>query len=407
MVAAAPHVLFHAFTDWGELVEDKARALDGVRVVDLTDERGIYGAKLLSDLGADVVRIEPPGGDPLRRRGPHAQEIDPEESSLYYAFFATNRRSFVVDVNEPHSIEQLRALVARADIVLSCRGAHGVEHIGDELKRDDLVWVDLSSFGDEGPWQDYLAPDFVAGALGGSIATTGAADTSPLKTFGELNFMVVGAYVAIAALSALNERHESKQGQRVGVSAHECIASCLEQVFMFYWYHELMEREQVLPRRGSTHWSNAFTVMNGKNGGIMITPTPDMDRQLAWLIEEDAHGDMLDEKYQDPANLPLIIGRMMQLLAEWVSQKDVEALFYEAQERHMSYGWVQPLARVSENPQLRAREWFRKQNLGGREVEVAGPPYNLSDSDWRIGDAVKCDADREAVLREIGWEASA
>ena len=77
---------------------ESSGALTGVRVVDLTDERAIYGAKLLADLGADVVRVEPPEGDPLRSRGPHIDEADEATSSLYYAYFSSNRRSFVTDL---------------------------------------------------------------------------------------------------------------------------------------------------------------------------------------------------------------------------------------------------------------------------------------------------------------------
>lgn len=72
-------------------------ALSGVHILDLTDERGIYGAKLLADLGADVIRPEPLEGDPLRHRGPHQTEAKEGNSSLWHAFFASNRRFFAVD----------------------------------------------------------------------------------------------------------------------------------------------------------------------------------------------------------------------------------------------------------------------------------------------------------------------
>ena len=98
------------------------------------------------------------------------------------------------------------------------------------------------SFGNEGPWSDFLAPDIVAGALGGAAATTGDVDTAPLKNFGELNFMISGSYAAIAALSALYSQRRTGQGQTAHLSVHECIASCLEHVFMFYFYHQTLNR---------------------------------------------------------------------------------------------------------------------------------------------------------------------
>ena len=383
-------------------------ALSGVRVLDLTDERAIYGAKLLADLGADVVRPEPPDGDPLRCRGPFHQKADTEVASLYYAFFGSSRRSFRLDLSLKDEREQLEQLAAAADIVLACDRGFGYQYLDLDLLQQDnseLVVVHIDSLGQNGPWKDYLAPDFVAGALAGAVATTGDVDTPPLKSFGELNFMVSGVYVGIAALSALHAQRQDGQGDRADISVHQCIASCLEQVLMFYWYSDVMMRPEgaVLPRQGATHWSNAFTVMNGANGSIMITPTPDFDRQLAWLIEENAHGDLIDPKYAEPENMALLIGRTMELLGEWVSEKDVEALFFEAQERHIPYGWVQPLDRIGINPQLEARNWFVTQQLGDTEVKGAGAPYQFSATPWQIHGVGPVGQDTQAILNDIGW----
>ena len=181
-------------------------ALKGVRVIDLTDERGIYGAKLLADLGADVVRPEPITGDPLRTRGPHTQSQPAQTSSLWHAFFASNRRFVSLDLATNDGNKQLQNLISHADIILLCKGAFAVNEANlaaAKLARPDLIVIDVSSFGTTGPWADYLAPDIVAGALGGAASTTGDADTPPLKGFGEMNFMIAGAYVAIAALGAL------------------------------------------------------------------------------------------------------------------------------------------------------------------------------------------------------------
>ena len=367
---------------------EQPSALGELRVLDLTDERAIYGAKLLADLGADVVRPEPPDGDPLRARGPHV-DGEVSTSSLWYAFFASNRTTVRLDPATPAGKAELSTLVDRADVVLACDGAFGVQEaaLADALAaRPALVVIDTSSFGPDGPWRDYLAPDLVAGALGGAVATTGDVDTPPLKTFGELNFVLSGTYTAIAALAAVNRVRTTGAGQRGHVPVHECIASCLEHVLMWYWYHERMPNASgaALERRGSLHWSNAYVVMPAQGGTIMVTPTPSFDNQLVWLIEKDAHEDLLDPRYQEPENRRAFIRRMMAVLRAWVAKRDVEELFFEAQAHHAPYGWVLPVDKVAENPQLEARQWWTDYRVDGRDIRGPGTPYRLSATPWTL-----------------------
>jgi benzylsuccinate CoA-transferase BbsE subunit len=381
-----------------------AGPLSGVRVLDLTDERGIYAAKLLADLGADVVRPEPPEGDRLRRRGPHHAR---NGESLWYAFFASSRRFVTIDLQKPGDRGRLQQVLERADIVLTCDGAFAVDLLDFEdtcARCPSLVHVAVSSFGDSGPWRGFMAPDLIAGALGGAVAATGVPDTTPLKTFGELNFMVSGVYAGIAALSALFHARGTGEGQRVSVPVHECIASCLEQVLMLSWYGEKMNRGRILPRQGGTHWSMAFTVMPALGGAIMTTPMPDFDAQLAWLAEEDAQQDLFDEKYHDPANLPLYVGRLMQVMREWVSGQDAEELFLRAQERHAPYGWVLPIERLADNPQLAARNWFVPFDVGGEQVNGPGAPYRFSVTPWHNASVTSVSGDD--VFADLGWEAT-
>ena len=398
---------------------DEACALSGIRILDLTDERGIYGVKLLADLGADVVRPEPPEGDNLRKRGPVISEgpdatstSDGVGASLWHAYFASSRRFVTLDLATPDGLSSLRLLVANADIVITCRDAFAVAEA--DLKsaldaRPELVVVDVSSFGDEGPWKDFLAPDLIAGALGGAVATTGDSDTEPLKSFGELNFMVSGAYAAIAALSGWLAQRSGGGGQRVGVSLHESIVSCLDHVLMWYWYEDLLAHAQgpVLKRQGGRHWSNAYEVMNASNGSIMVTPTPDVESQLFWLVEEDVQEDLIDPKYLEPENRVMLVTRMMEILRKWVAGKDVEQLFFEAQERHSPYGWVLPVERLAVNPQLEARNWWAGLKVAGRALRGPGAPYRFSDTPWRVtlddppGEQA---VDLDHVLAAAGWQ---
>ncbi len=348
--------------------------LANVRIIDLTDDRAIYAGKLLADLGAEVTRVEPSGGDPLRQRVP----FHDNGASLWHAFFASSRR---FQDEEPDTISRL---ARSADVILDCERLPNPEALIEANPR--LVIVDVTSFGRTGPWTDFQAPGLVAEALGGVAATSGDVDTPPLKLYGDQYAFVGGVYASVGALAALNHARETGQGQIVRLSTHEALGSILEHVLMWAWHYEALPFADgpVLPRQGSLHWSNAYVVMQAIGGSIMITPTPDFSKQVAWLIEEGTGMDLLDDRFSDPSNLAEMIELTMTTLREWVSTKEVEPFFHEAQARHHPYGWVMTTPEVAANPQLDARDWWTPYPVGDAMVRGPGAPYHFSDTPWRV-----------------------
>ena len=346
-------------------------------IIDLTDDRAIYAGKLLADLGADVSRIEPAAGDPLRRRAP----FHTNGASLWHAYFASSR-NFLSE--EPETVAQL---AQSADVILDCERLPNPDALLEA--NPGLVIVDVTSFGRTGPWKDFQAPGLVAEALGGIAATSGDADTPPLKLYGDQYAFVGGAYAAIGALAALDHARRTGQGQIVRLSTHEALGTVLEHVLMWAWYHELVPFADgpVLRRQGSLHWSSAYVVMQAIGGSIMITPTPDFSRQVAWLVEEGRGLELLDERFSDPANVAEMIQLTMQTLRDWVATKEVEPFFHEAQARHHPYGWVMTTPEVAANPQLEARDWWTPYPVGDATVDGPGAPYHFSETPWRIGSA--------------------
>lgn len=387
---------------------DSAGALAGVRVLDLADERAIYGTKLLADLGADVIRVEPPEGDRLRRRGPFAAGDDGEEHSLYYAYYGSNRRSVALDLESDDGRARLRRLALASDVVIETEvlAEAGIEVAALLEAQPALVVVSVTSFGTSGPWAGFASTDLVAGALGGFVATTGDVDTKPLNGYGELHHGTTGAYAAIGALSALHHARETGEGQLVELAVHEAVPSCLEHVLMWAWHHEALPFAEgdVLPRRASLHWSDAYEVMGARDGSVMVTVTPDPMKQLAWLIEVGAEADLLDPRYQDPEQ-PRAFGlRMMEVMRDWVANWDVEEFFFEAQRRHFPYGWVLSPDRVAASPQLEDRGWWAEYEVGDGIVRGPGAPYRLEETPVsHVRRAASPGGDSAEVLAEIGW----
>ena len=380
-------------------------ALEKTRVIDLTDARSIYGAKLLADLGANIVRPETTSGDPLRERGPFDHETG---ESLWYLFFCTNRKHYCFDPTDERQSARLQELCAKADIILHSPGSHVAEFVDLSRAKEAnpaIVVVDCSSFGEEGPWCDFNAPEIVAAALGGTAALTGDVDTPPLKLWGDLNFMISGSYVAVAALAGLYHARKAEQGQTVRVPVHECIASCLEHALMWYFCHEIYPQssDRVLPRRGSLHWTDLYQVMQAKEGSVMITPLPGTDTQLAWLIEEGVFDDLLDPEFQMPGAHRNYMLRMMEILRSWAATKDAKELFEEAQARHLPYGIVNHVEDVAANTQLEARDWWSEYKVGTRTVKGVGAPYQFSKTPVQINDNVEIDGSSENIADLVGW----
>lgn len=378
-------------------------ALDAVRVLDLSDDRAIYAGKLLGDLGADVLRLEPAEGDPLRARGPMRSG-----ESLWHAFFASSRTHARAD----DDAAAIHTLAPQAHILLDCGRLSAAAITADELLEANpaLVIVDVSSFGPDGPWANWQAPALVAEALGGVAATSGDADTPPLKLFGDQYAFVGGVYAAIGALSGFHHARETGQGQVVRLALHEALVSVLEHVLMWAWYDKLLpfadnSKGPFLPRQGSLHWTRAYQVMQARGGSIMLTIAPDLQKQLAWLVEDDAHADLLDPVYAEPEQRLLLIERSMDVLRRWAAEQEVEPFFHEAQRRHHPYGWVMPIPEVAANPQLEARGWWMDYPVGGGAVRGPGLPYQFAETPGGItGDPSRpqlCSA--EQIIDEIGW----
>jgi crotonobetainyl-CoA:carnitine CoA-transferase CaiB-like acyl-CoA transferase len=205
---------------------EKPGALDGLRVVDLTDERGLLCGQILADLGADVILVEPPEGSRARRCGPFLGESrDPEESLLWWAY-ARNRRGIVVDGESDEGRRTLRELARSADfwIESTAPGETDPRRLDpDELARLNpaLVVVSITPFGLSGPKAEWPACDVTLQAAAGPLVLQGDRDRPPVRVTWPQAFLHAGADAAVGALIAHFERARSGRGQHVDVSAHQ------------------------------------------------------------------------------------------------------------------------------------------------------------------------------------------
>ena len=202
--------------------------LSPYRVVDFTDEQGLLCGQILADLGADVIRIEPPGGSPARRVGPFVDDEVGPERSLHWWAYARNTRSVELDIEADADREDLLRLIAGADFLVESARPGRMAELGlgyEELSRANpgLIYVSITPFGQTGPKAKWLGPDLIAMAAGGHAYLTGETDRPPLRVSVPQAHAHAGSDAAVGALVAHFARRKTGRGQQVDVSHQQSV----------------------------------------------------------------------------------------------------------------------------------------------------------------------------------------
>lgn len=218
------------------MTEGRAGALSPYRVLDLTDEKGLLCGKILGDLGADVIKIEKPGGDPTRRIGPfYHDEPDPEKSLFWFAY-NTSKRGITLDIEKAEGREIFKKLVKTADVIIETFTPGYLDTIGlgySALKKINarIILVSITPFGQTGPYRDYKTADIVAWAMGGQMAPVGEPDRPPFRiSHHSQAYLNAGLDAATGVQMVLYARGNSGQGQHIDVSIQEAVVNCTEHI---------------------------------------------------------------------------------------------------------------------------------------------------------------------------------
>ncbi len=205
---------------------DTTLALTGLRVLDLSDEAGQLAGRILADLGAEVLKIEPPGGDPLRRRGPFVGGEPHPDCGAQWLARNLGKHSLVLDLHQPAGAERLRALARTADVLIesSTPGTLdrlGLGHMDLHALNPRLVVCSITPYGQTGPKRGLRGSDLTALAASGNLFMTGDADRAPVRCSMPVTHFHGGAEAAAGILCALWQRDRTDQGQHVDVALQE------------------------------------------------------------------------------------------------------------------------------------------------------------------------------------------
>ena len=382
-------------------------ALGHLRVLEVGDGVGAaYATKLLADLGADVVKIEPPGcGDRTRGRGPFPGGVpDPEKSGLFL-YLNANKRGIVLDLRSGRGQETLHGLAARADLLvhdvhpteMASRGLDW-EELGGRHPR--LVMASIAPFGLSGPHASYRGPDIVMWNAGG-VATLNGDPTHPelppLKAFGDQSGFQAGLNAAVASLGALFARLATGRGEHVEVSTQEALAAILELTFEFWPYCGL-----VASRLGAKP-IQPLCFMECRDGWIFLCCVE--EHQWKRFVDimgnpEWAQMELFENRLARGANFDAL----QVFLQEWCRDQSVQELYEAAQRRRVPFAPVSTMGDLLASPHLRARGFFATlEHPVAGTLTVPGAPYRMSATPWALRRPAPCLGQHtEEVLAEVG-----
>ncbi|HEY8490280.1 MAG TPA: CoA transferase [Dehalococcoidia bacterium] len=385
-------------------------ALGDVRVLDLTGPMGQYCTKLLADLGADVIRVEPPEGSPARRVGPFWHDEPDPNKSLSFFYFNTNKRSVTCNLVSRDGQALFRRLVPTADVVVSDLAPGELDRLGlayhhlVEL-RPDIIVTSITGFGEWGVHAGYLAPDIVGVAMSGVMWLAGYPDAPPVQPPGTQGYVSASIQAAQGTLMALYHRDVTGQGQLVEVSMQEALSLSQETAMQFWDMQKVLRK-----RTGDEHRLPGIGTYACRDGYVFsMVGVPGFGAPWSvlcdWMAEEGMAEDLTEPAYQelfanlnmreltrlaaDPAALQerlALFRHVDEVLERFFLSKGKQELYEEGQARRLLIGPVNSPKDLAENKQLNARGYFvdvPHPELG-TDVRYPGSPYRLSETPWRV-----------------------
>jgi len=386
-------------------------ALGDIRILDLAGEIGQYATKLLADLGADVIKVEAPGGDPVRALPPHYQKHP--DLSLYWLNLNTNKRSITLDIAKPEARPVLEKLIATCDVVVETfepgyMASLGLGYEALEKLRPGIILTSITGFGQTGPRAKYKAPDIVGVASGGVMWLAGEPADPPNVPPWKQGFISASIIGAAGTLTALVYRDRTGEGQHVDVSMQEALS--LDQETAMQTWDMLQALRCRTGVRGALPIDipgiGIYECSDGHVFGYLGTPGgAPWSEMLNWMTEEGKAEDLNDEPYFDfvqnlnmrfltglmlnPAEIPAKIQLMSHLadvVRRFTATKSKWQMYEEGQKRRLLWGIVSTPEDIAKNPQMTYRKWLS--DVPHPEIDdtltYPGRPYRLSETPWAI-----------------------
>lgn len=370
-------------------------ALEGFRIIECGDMvSAAYAAKLMADMGAEVIKIESPaGGDSARKNGPFPGQTPHPEKSGLFLYLNTNKRGITLNLESARGQDILQRLAANADLLIhnyppAVMPVLGLDYDKLSAVNPRLVMTSITPFGLTGPHKDFHAYDLTSWNAGGLCYLNGGGPGSehmpPLKPFGHQAGMQAGVHAAVASLGALFAQVSDGLGQHVDVSAQECLMGISEFATVMASYVGLS-----VSRLGQKP-IQPLDLFECKDGWIFLCCVEEHQWKAFVDIMGDpewAHESIFGDRLQRGQNADAL----KFFLQEWTKDQSVEELYREAQARRIPFAPVSTMGDLLSSAHLNARGFF---------VEIAHPqagtfrypsaPHKFSATPWELRRPAPC-----------------
>jgi len=346
---------------------------------------GGYCGLLLANLGAEVILIETPDGDAMRRDGPFKDDEPDPEKSLSFAAYHTNKNGIVLDLEARDDQETLKRLAQGADVLLEDKpvGFLDRQHLGFSALRElnqKLVMTSITGFGQSGPYREFKAPSIVAFAMGGLMNVCGHPGRAPLMGPCDIAYHLASVHAAFGTLLALFNRRESGRGEHVEAS--------LQEVLVADPFLRLITRYsvtgEITARTGHSQSTTVAETYQCKDGyaRIFVNQPDHWRRFLEWLGRPP---ELLDPKYEAVQNRFPLRQTIDRLMEARTLNYDTQKFFEEFQGLRLAGAPINPPSAFLADRQSQDRKYLTSvehPRLGPHQFP--GDPYRFSESPWQV-----------------------
>ncbi len=379
--------------------------LAGLTIIDLSGLPGAYGTRLMASLGAEVIKIEPPQGNPMRRLAPFVEGAPEPEASLWWAYLAMGTKSVVLDLTTHDGIDQLRALLHRADVVIDDRGPDdldelGLGHAAIAAVNPGVIWVSITPFGRTGPKRDWKITNLGAWAASGILYTVGFEDQPPVAPGGPAQLAMHGTALnaAISTLLALRVRRATGKGQLVDLAISDAALLASPETGVTVFLDDRVHRTRSGNRRTLSRPFGLYPCSDGYISILILMPRH-WEALANWMFEA-----LGNEAATDPVFNDMVVrGQTMELVDAWTEELCATMtrleFFQDAQRRGIPVTPVSTIEALASDPHLEAVGFWQSTELpAGGDVTIPGPAFRTNLDWWATARAPRLGEHTERVL---------